>query len=486
MSDENVEEFTSYLKYRKKRHDIILKYGNPSPLVKTLNDKRINFSNFTIDTAKFSAYIATFFGVSGTAFPFSQYLQNYSNLPNANTIKGKLLNFVDPSLLNDVNIGILPLSLMAVTTSMYMLHSFTKTNKEFLKLDISKRNLYLEKFVSDIDVKNIEKRILKTPNDSDLMYLRLMNKLVINEMSENKEAIKAVERVMSIKNFFSSLKNFNDTLKIKSLSTFLDLRITKIIMNSNNHLALEGFLNKEKENFLSLKNRTIHGMSFVLNIPTRGSKIKVSNDAYLFDKINATDIELTMQEIYKHNENSLSYAYNQNLEQRLVLKFCKMLSESCSQGIFPENKLLDFEKIINAGKCKIGEYTSGSSVENNILNTIRIFKANPKKFISDKNNHSITYHIKKIDSSMIHQGKMIFRSFEDIFKNTRDILIYKGKNDLDNEINKKLKGDFVTIETNSKNVSVSENAVIELEKKEVEIIKQKNKIEEKRKKKLGF
>lgn len=474
------ETLTGLKRYRKEKHDIIRKYsGNrkSSSLITTTNENRINFSNFMIDVAKFNAYIMTILGTSNISEPFNQIFSNYENLPDGIGFLGKANNFFQPALYDNVSVMSTAFTLGVVVSSVYLLHSFTQSNKEFLKLDISQRNIYLEKFLGDIEIKDTQNRILTSPNDYDLMYLRLMNKLVIKENQENSQGIKGIDKLMNIKLFFDGLGNFKETLKIKLFSKIIDFKIIEKIMNANNYLAMEGFVNAERDKFKNINNRTITTLASILKIPSESMRDQISSKIYIYDKNNANNDTKIMDELYEYNENSLTYAYNRNLEQRMVLKFSKILSESCANSINPEKQLINFEKIIKAKTSKLRSKEIISSVNMNILNKIQTFRNDPQKFMNNTNNHSIKNIIKDIDPSMLKNGKIVFQHFQDVFNTVRNNLAYGNAYDkkISNLIANKLSEEPITVSIIEKNIEKSLKSVKDLDIQKDKMDKRKNK-----------
>lgn len=338
-------------------------------------------------------------------------------------------------------------AIMGLCTTIYIMYSLADKYKETLSYDAKNRVFHLEDLTKNIEINNINgviNRQLTTP--ADYVYFRMMNKISTIDGFVDKGMGGITNGLKYLKEGFLSMKNFVKNISNKAFKEILEVKLIRKIIGENYSENLKANL----QEYLKLDYIDDFNKKFMNSI----SKVEQNKDLHeKISRIALNDFNNTKPSTLKKvlaikNEQALTDTYHIDMNQRLVLKFSKTVTE------FITNKKTNIENMEKFGqlaqmstfKTNLGIIENDVHVEiskmaNNILNE-------PDKFLAENKNKKFLDIVKKIDNLMVKDNKVVFRGFKEIFFAVRneklDNTLYSNKNKLQEIIQSKIRGVKIT------------------------------------------
>lgn len=340
------------------------------------------------------------------------------------------------------------LSVALVASSVFALYSLSERYKETVTFDSSKRALLIEGLTKDIKFEGIEDLMNKNPTSSTYRYLHMMNNIMLNNGGIE-------HKLISIKQGFSKMKNFINLTKSKALSNIFEVKFISKILGAKTTQELKTIYDEDIYQLQSLKSDYFKTMSFEMNFITPDISRKLSIIARKKKSDSGDPIQL-IKELHSINQNSLEDSYHIDMDQKLALKFSKIIVEACKNNTFPKEELKKYEILSSMSTYKDSYGVIQNDVHIEISKMAKHFLSNERHFINSYKNKSLIEIISKIDNSMIKEGKISIKSFKDIFFLTRERYlnekVFDTNNDLKNFISNKIKG--VNIDEKDLNINI--------------------------------
>lgn len=328
------------------------------------------------------------------------------------------------------------LSIALVASSVFAIYALSERYKETVTFDSSKRALLIEGLTKDIKFEGVEDLMNKNPTSSTYRYLHMMNNIMLNEG-------KIEHKLIAIKNNFSKMKNFVNLTKSKALSKIFEVEFVNKILGAKTSKELKKIYDEDIYQLQSFKNDYFETMSSDMTSMTPDIERKLSIIARK-KKTDSGDIVQLVKELHSINQNSLEDSYHIDMDQKLALKFSKIIVDACKNNTFPKEALKKYEILSSMSTYKDTYGTVQNDVHIEISKMAKHFLSNERNFINSYKNKSLIEIISKIDNSMIKEGEIRIKSFKDIFFLTRERYlnekVFDNQNDLKNFISNKIKG----------------------------------------------
>lgn len=365
---------------------------------------------------------------------------------------------------------------LVLCASIFVIYSIADKYKDSLTYDARKRVLHVEDLTKNFEINGMMKSAHLNPTKpADYIYLRMMNRLMTINGFVDKGLSGTINAYQILKEGFSSIKNFSKTISHKALNSITEIKLIKGILGDDNVLEFQKGLSE----YFKINEVKSHDLKQFLKemalLPENGSlaekvaKLSLSKNGSTY-KSQLKDI------LMNKNEEALSETYTIDMNQKLVLKFSKIIKEAIDSGTMDKHEIKKFADLgrmgvfkTNAGKIQDDTHVNISKIANYMIN-------DTTTFLKEYKQYSFKDIVKKVDNLMIHNNKVVIRDFKEIFFSIRDRkllnTIDSNKNTLKSIILKKLNGsevketDFHLNEKNISNDKIWEKSRLDLELRE--------------------
>lgn len=405
------------------------------------NGKRYSFANAA---GSFLKYSVGFTGISHLLENINnvsdQVIQNSKIYEDLTLNYGNISNLFSSSTYSNINVDSFSLSISLIASSIFVAYTLAERYKEMVTFDASKRAFLIEGLTKDIRFEGVEELMDKTPTSSSYRYLHMMNNIMLKDSSLE-------HKLISLKNGFFKMKNFVDLSKNKVLSNIFEFKFINKIFGATTSMALKSIYDENIHQLNSLKSDYFKSLSLEMNFISPDIKSKLSILLRNQKRKSGEPAEL-IKEIHSINQNSLEDAYHMDMDQKLALKFSKIIFDSCKNNIFPKESLKKYELLSAMSTYKDYHSVVENDVHIEISKMAKHFLTNERNFINQYKNKSLVDIVSKIDNGMIQDGKINIKNFRESFYLIRDRYlnkkIFDTQNELRNFIHQKTKGIDIT------------------------------------------
>jgi len=329
-----------------------------------------------------------------------------------------------PNVLDFFTQDIFRSSAISLAATIYVMYTLADKYKDTLQYDLKSRTFHIEDLTKNFEF-DINSSLLKTAPTAeyDYLYIRMMNKLLIMDGIIDKGVGVLFNSVKAIKEGFSGFKNFSKVIAHKAFEHILEVKIIKNLIKNETY-------NELKKDILDFKKRSeiekYDFKSFVKDATNIEKSKKLSNQlSKLCRKIHGEGEAQTpskfKQILYDINERSLIETYNIDMNQKLVIKFSKLVIDASKNGHYDLNEFKKFALLDDMSKYKTHSGNVKNYVHAEISKIAKHLINDTVDFKKQYSKKSFLDIVKQIDNLMIKDNKVVLRDFRDIFHSSREL-----------------------------------------------------------------